>query len=124
MSDPDLRWPYPSLAYPLWPLPGGPMAFDVRRNQPFTIQVEHDQIDTASYVLVENDVFFAEVPVDPAGVQFRFPDGKPPGAYTYHVIAVGTSGLDDDRVSSEGVGWIVGPQRPTMPRLSITIQVT
>ena len=87
------------------------------RNAPFTIQIAHDQLDTTSYRLLINGTQEAEIPVDPAGVQFPFASGLVPGSYTFQVIAVGPAG----ETASDPVELLVVPGVPAKPRVVIVI---
>jgi hypothetical protein len=88
------------------------------RNAPFTLQVEHDQVDTEEYLLTVNGVAHVPtVPVNPAGVQFRFDEGLPPGTYSFVVIARGPAG----ETPSDPFELVVAPGLPAKPRLVIVV---
>lgn len=87
------------------------------RNAPFVIQIQHDQVDTAEYVLYSNGTEVARAPVDPAGVQFPFATGLVPGTYSFVVEAVGPAGA----VASDPVDLVVVPGLPSKPRLVIVV---
>lgn len=96
------------------------MAFDVRRGEAFTIQISSNQVDIAGFLLKENGVVVAETPANPDGVQFRLEAGRPPGVYTYTVVAVGKEPMDGgvpEQAESDPITWTVGhafPQKPTI----------
>lgn len=55
---------------------------------PFTLQVVHDGLNTASYTLIQNGVEVSTPPYAPGGVVFSFPGGlATPGTYTFTVRA-------------------------------------
>lgn len=99
----------------------------VTRNVPFTVQVQHDQADTAEYGLYVDSVLRASAPVDPAGVQFPFPEGLPAGRYQLVVRAVRASGYDVNdpaevtHVDSDPVELVVVPGVPSKPVLVVVI---
>jgi hypothetical protein len=90
---------------------------DLVRNAPFTVQIEHDQVDTDRFDLYVNGQQTDSKPVDPAGVQFVFPAGLVPGSYTFEVEAVGPAGA----VRSDAVVLVVTPGVPSKPRLVIVV---
>lgn len=90
---------------------------DATRNQPITVQVISDQIDTDHFELFLNDGLIAIQPIDPAGVNFPFPDGFAPGTYRFRVDAVGPRGT----VPSDPVDLVVAPGLPSQPRLVIVV---
>lgn len=91
---------------------------DATHKQPFTVQIQHDQVDTTEYLLLINDVIVASQPVDPAGVQFPFPEGiSPPGTYVFVVVAKGPAG----ETPSDPVTLVVVPGKPSIPKLLILI---
>ena len=97
------------------------------RSTPFTVQIQHDQVDTAGYELLLNGTLHATAPVDPAGVQFPFPQGLPAGTYTLVVRAVRAPGYDPTdpaeitHVDSDPVDLVVVPGVPSKPVLLILV---
>lgn len=98
------------------------MAFDVRRGEPYTIQISSDQVDIQGFLLKENGVEVASVPANPEGVQFQLPEGRPPGTYVYTVVAVGKEPLEDgtfEQAESDPVTWTVGHAFPKKPSIVV-----
>lgn len=99
----------------------------VTRNVPFTVQVQHDQADTAGYELYIDGTLYASAPVDPAGVQFTFPSGLTAGRYTLVVRALRAPGYDTNdpaevtHVDSDPVELVVVPGVPSKPTLIVVI---
>jgi len=87
------------------------------RNQPITIQISHDQVDTTQYVLIQDGTDVATKPVDPAGVNFQFPTGFAAGSYTFAVRAEGPGGTS----TSDPVQLIVAPGAPNQPVIVIVV---
>lgn len=87
------------------------------RNAPFTVQIEHDQVDTDQYGLTINGALHGTVPVNPAGVQFPFPQGLPPGTYTLVVTVSGPGG----EAASDPLDLVIAPGLPSKPRLLIVV---
>lgn len=99
------------------------MAFDVRRGEAFTVQIESPQEDIAGFLLKENGVEVGSVKSSPDGVQFQLADGRPPGVYTYTVVAVGeeidpATGLPE-QAESAPVTWTVGHAFPKAPVIKV-----
>lgn len=93
------------------------MAFDIKRDTPFTVLGTHDGLDTALYRVTVNGVVNQEVPIaqvfSNGVVSIPFGLGLSIGSYTINVFAVSSLGeVSDDDPDSECI-LTVSPKKPS-----------
>lgn len=86
----------------------------IKANQPFTVMVDHDGIDTTSYTLYVNGVLNVTLPATAlvnGSVSFPFAQGMPKGSYTFVARAIGPGG----ETNSDSLALSVTPGPPNKP---------
>jgi hypothetical protein len=103
------------------------MPSTLRVNDPFTLAVQHDGLNTTAYELVRDGKLVETKPPQSVvidnvtyAVAFQFPGGLSVGNYTFQLWAAGPGG----RIASDvlSVTVVPAPQKPTM-RILVNLNV-